>query len=283
MNIVEDWQVAAQKLASTGVMSKRAIARQLKVSKSTVSDFLRKYEGEKQLAVEDEVGGTQEQDNSRILIISDMHIPYNVKGMIPFLQGLKDKYNPTRVICIGDELDYHFNAFHDSDPDLMSAGCELKAALKTIAELHEMFPNVDLLESNHGSMIHRKAKHHGIPRHHIKSYNDVLGVGQGWRWTEDLTVILPDGKPVYFHHGKAADGIKFSQTTGMSTVQGHHHNEFSTRYWANSLGLYFSLQVGCLIDNDSYAFAYNNVNLKKPIIGCALICDGIPVLEAFPL
>ena len=107
--------------------------------------------------------------------------------------------------------------------------------------------------------------------------------GEGWRWHEDLTVILPDGKPVYFHHGKTADGIKMSQTLGMSCCQGHHHNEFSIRYWANSLGLYFSLQVGCLIDKDSYAFAYNNVNLKRPILGCAVIVDGFPVLEPFPL
>ena len=278
----KDWRVDAIKLSNTGVLSWREIANVLDVPRSTVSDYLRQYKGFKD-GLESEEDSGAEYDNSRILIISDMHLPYTVKGVIPFLQGLKDKYQPTRIVCVGDEIDYHANSFHDSDPDLMSAGYELKSALETISVLYGMFPKMDLLESNHGSMIHRKAKHHGIPRHHIKSYNEVLGVGEGWKWHDDLTLVMPDGNPVYFHHGKTADGIKMSQALGMSCVQGHHHNEFSTRYWANSLGLYFSLQVGCLIDDDSYAFAYNNVNLKRPIIGCALIVDGIPVLEAFPM
>jgi len=70
---------------------------------------------------------------------------------------------------------------------------------------------------------------------------------------------------------------------GMSCVQGHFHEKFGINYWGNSLGLYFSMQVGCLIDDTNYAFAYNNVNLKRPVIGCGLIIDGVPTLEAMPL
>ena len=276
-----DWQKQAIGLDNTNTMSRRSIAEMVGVPRSTCLDFLRAYD---QIRVTNgTVNVDTEHDNSRILIISDMHLPYSIEGLVPFLQGLKDKYSPTRIICIGDELDYHANSFHDTDPDLHSAGKELTEALKTIKVIHEMYPKMDLLESNHSSMIHRRAKHHGIPRHHIKSYNEALGVGDDWKWHESLTITLPNGSPVHFHHGKTADGIKMSQTMGMSCVQGHHHNEFSIRYWANSLGLYFSLQVGCLIDDDSYAFAYNNVNLKKPIIGCALIIDSIPVLEAYPM
>ena len=277
----DNWQQDAVKLAKTGVLSWRGIAAALDVPRSTVSDFLRAYMAMKDEAISEYK--SEVENNSRILIISDMHLPYAHKELIPFLQHLKDKHKPTRIVCIGDELDYHAASFHDSDPDLFSAGHELKSALATIAVLHEMFPKMDLLDSNHGSMVYRKAKHHGIPRHHIKSYNEALGVGEGWKWHDDLTLMMPDGRPVYFHHGKTADGIKMSQTLGMSCVQGHHHNEFSARYWANSLGLYFSLQVGCLIDNESYAFAYNNVNLKRPIIGAAVIIEGVPTLEAMPL
>ena len=272
----QDWKKEAKLLHETGVLSCRKISEILGIPRTTVTDFLRIVD----MPI---VEKNSKYDNSRILVISDMHLPYSVAGLIPFLQMLKDKYNPTRVICIGDELDYHANSFHDSDPDLLSAGKELTTALDSIAKIHEMFPVMDILDSNHGSMIHRKAKHHGIPRHHIKSYNEVLGVGKGWQWHDELIVDLPNGKPVYFHHGKSANGIQLSQTMGMSCCQGHHHNEFGIRYWANSLGLYFSLQVGCMIDNDSYAFAYNNVNLKKPIIGCAVIIDSIPILEAYPL
>lgn len=284
----QTWQEQARSLDASGT-SWRRIAEKLSVPKSTVSDFLRNIKPKitssgiivpsKDLARFDDV----DEDNSRVLFISDMHVPYHHPGLIPFLAGLKLRYEPTRVICVGDELDKHAMSFHDSDPDLDSAGVELEKSRKVIAELEALFPRMDIIDSNHGSMLHRKAKHHGIPRQYLKSYNDVLGVGEGWKWHYDLTIMLPDGKPVYVHHGKAADGLKLSQTMGMSCVQGHYHEKFNVQYWGNSLGLYFSMQVGCLIDDDSFAFNYNNVNLKRPVIGTGLIIDGYPVLEPMPL
>lgn len=221
----------------------------------------------------------EKEDNSRILLISDMHIPYHHKDTIKFLQHLKDKYNPTRIICTGDELDKHALSFHDSDPDLPSAGDELKLALPVIAKLKEMFPVMDILESNHGSLAYRKAHAHGIPRHYLKTYNDVLGVDDKWKWYYDLTIELPNGNKCYFHHGKSANVSKTSQTMSMCAVQGHYHETFKVEYWGNPNGLYWGLQTGCLIDDKAYAFNYNNCNLKRPIIGTAMIIDSIPVLE----
>lgn len=280
MKNTKEWRGVAVKLAATGVMSWRDIARVLDVPRSTCSDFLRSYEVFKEEAVEPEMS---EHDNSRILFISDMHIPYHHKNLLPFLRMLKDRYNPTRVISLGDELDKHALSFHDSDPDLMSAGDELKAALPVLAELYEMFPVMDIIDSNHGSMVFRKAKHHGIPRHYLKSYNDVLQVGEGWKWHNDMTIVLPNGEKVYIHHGKSADAIKTSQAMSMSHVCGHFHESFGVKYWANPNGLYFAMNSGCLIADESLAYSYNNVNLKRPIIGTSLIIDSIPMLEAMPL
>lgn len=303
MSYETEWQHDALKLLATGVMSKRAIARELKVPKSTLSDFARKYEqtfgqhsggGKTGVVFAEDFGVNLEEmyyepapkqnhDNSRILFISDMHIPYHHPNTIPFLKMLRERYNPTRVVCLGDELDKHNLSFHDSDPDLFSAGEELRAALPVIKELHDIFPEMDLIDSNHGSMVYRKAKHHGIPRQYIKSYNEVLEVGDGWKWHYDLTIELPDGQKVFIHHGKSSEAIKTSQAMSMSHVCGHFHESFGVKYWANPNGLFFAMNSGCLINDDSYAFAYNNTNLKRPIIGTSLIIDGVPILEAMPL
>ena len=48
---------------------------------------------------------------------------------------LKKKYKPDKVIHIGDEVDKHAMSFHDSDPDLPSAGDELRMSLPLIKEL----------------------------------------------------------------------------------------------------------------------------------------------------
>lgn len=281
-----EWRQDAVKLMNTGVMSRREIAQFLGVKRSTCLDYLRAY-----ISVAEDVAPAtkgkvvkgDDHDNSRILFISDLHIPYNHPNALPFLKHLKEKYSPTRVICLGDEIDHHAISFHDSDPDLMSAGDELRAALPVIAELHEMFPELDLIDSNHGSLAYRKAKTHGIPRHYIRSYNDVLEVGDGWQWFHDMTIELPDGQKVYIHHGKSSEAIKTSQAMSMSHVCGHFHESFGVKYWANPNGLFFAMNSGCLISDDSLAFAYNNANLKRPIIGTSLIIDGVPVLEAMPL
>jgi len=110
-----------------------------------------------------------------VLIISDTHIPYSVPELLPFLKQLKKKYkNFDKVIHIGDEVDKHAMSFHDSDPDLPSAGDELKISLPMIKELEKLFPQMDLMDSNHGSLVYRRALKHGIPKAYIRKYNEFL-------------------------------------------------------------------------------------------------------------
>lgn len=268
-------------LSSMG-FSSREIAKLVlgsETKKSSVNDYLKGVDHKNS---ENEKSVVKE-DNSRILFISDLHIPFHHQDSFDFLRYLKQKYNPTRVICLGDELDKHSLSYHEHDPNGYSAGHELNASIPYIKELEEIFPQMDIIESNHGSLVWRKAKTNGIPKHYIKSYNDVLGVGEGWNWNFDLTLTLPNGQQCYIHHGKSSDVLKLSQTSGMNAVQGHFHERFKIDYWANSNDLYWGMQCGCLIDDDQYAFNYNNVNIKRPIIGTGLIIDSIPVLEPMVL
>lgn len=278
-----NWKTKAVELAKEGY-SWRKVAELLEEPKSTVSDHLRAIFTQDVMANKhsSEVYSVRKvddkEDNSRILFISDMHIPYHHEDTIAFLKHLKAKYNPTRVICLGDELDKHALSYHDSDPDLPSAGDELKKSLPVIQELFEIFPKMDIIESNHGSLVWRKAKTFGIPKHYIKSYNDVLGVDSGWKWSFDLTINLPNGQKCYVHHGKTSNIIQLSQQMGMCAVQGHFHESFKIDYWGNPTGLYWGMQCGCLIDDDTMAFNYNNVNIKRPIIGTGLVIDSMPML-----
>lgn len=289
MGIESNWKLEAIKLAKTG-KSWRKISTEIGVSKSTVSDYLRKEFSQVVLDSRKasdiysvRKGDNVEHDNSRILLISDLHIPYHHQDAVEFLVHLKEKYNPTRIICLGDEVDGHALSFHDNDPDLPSAGDEIRQALPVIADLFKIFPQMDILESNHGSLVWRKAKVFGIPKHYIKSYNEVLGVDSGWKWSFDLTVDLPNGQKCYMHHGKTSNIIQLSQQMGMCASQGHYHETFKIDYWGNSTGLYWGMQCGCLIDDNKLAFNYNNVNIKRPIIGTGLIIDSMPVLEPMRL
>jgi len=216
--------------------------------------------------------------NKSIAVISDMHIPYHHPDLVPFLRAVKNKYKPDKWVCIGDELDKHAMSFHDSDPDLYSAGHELEKSIEVLQPIYKMIPEMDLVESNHGSMVFRKAKAHGIPQAYFKDYRDMIQAPKGWKWSFDLTLKLPDGQKVYFCHGKTSNVLKLSQNMGMSACQGHYHSSFNIQYWGNPNGLFWGFQVGCLIDTDALAFAYNKTTPNRPVIGMGVIQNGHPRL-----
>ena len=76
--------------------------------------------------------------HKKILVISDMHIPYHHKDSIKFLKEIKKEFKPDTVINIGDSLDFHAISMHDSNPDLFSAGAELAEARKYVKILEDM-------------------------------------------------------------------------------------------------------------------------------------------------
>ncbi len=218
-----------------------------------------------------------------ILVLSDLHFPYAHPDVHAFLLALKKKYKPDKVVCIGDEVDGHAWSFHDPDPSLDSAGVELEKAISGLQPVYDLFPKVTVIDSNHGSLIYRKQRKHGLPEQAIKDYRDVLNAPKGWDWMFDLTLTMSNGEQVYFCHGKTSSSGRLSKSLGMSTVQGHYHEKFEIIYWANPNGLFWDARTGCLIDDDSRAFSYNNTNLQRPIVGTLAIVDGHPRLEPMVL
>lgn len=212
---------------------------------------------------------------SKILVISDMHHPYNHPDTVKFLAALDRKYKFDKVVCIGDEVDYHALSFHDSDPDLPSAGDELNNAIKSLQPLYKMFPKMDIVESNHGSMVLRKGLASGMPKAVLKPYNEVLGAPKGWKWSFDIKVQTPLGT-VYFCHGKAGAPGRLASQYGISAVQGHFHERSQITYISTPEKLMFDMHVGCLADDKSLALGYNKINPKRPIVSVGIIINGIP-------
>ncbi len=217
-----------------------------------------------------------------ILVISDYHAPYNHPDAPAFYAALKKKYKPDTVVCIGDEADFHALSYHESDPDLDSSGVELDKAIKHLKPLYKLFPNVTVIESNHGSMVLRKAKTGSIPKKAIKSYNDVLEAPKGWKWVFDTIVNTALG-PVYFCHGKSASPGKLASQYGMSCIQGHFHEKAQITYISTPERLMFDAHTGCSADDKSLALGYNKVNPKRPVVSTIVIINGIPHIEPMVL
>lgn len=221
---------------------------------------------------------SKKNDNKRILVVSDLHAPYMHKDAVAFLKAVKAKYKPTRVIFSGDEADFHASSYHDHDPDLDSVGTELKLAIDQLTPLYKMFPKAEILESNHGSLVMRKAISSGMSRNFFRAPGEILKAPKGWTWHFDIQTTLPDGTNCYFHHSKGANVKKNSQAMGSSFVQGHHHESFEIQYWGNPNALLFGMTVGCLVDTHALAMAYNKNNLRRPVLGVGLIIDSVALL-----
>lgn len=216
----------------------------------------------------------------RILVVGDLHAPYTHPDAIAFLRSVRDSYGPDMVVQLGDETDGHAISFHDADPSLDSAGVELEKAKLVLEKVHDLFPNLLVCDSNHGSLVYRRAKAHGLPVQFIKKYRDILFPEHGakkWSWADAWVLNTPLG-PVRFQHQVSGDFMLNASHERTSLVLGHEHGRFEVQYAASSTALYFGAYAGCLIDAKSLAFAYGKLHRKKPILGVLTITDGCPSL-----
>ena len=217
----------------------------------------------------------------RIMVIGDLHTPYMHPRAIQFLRKLRDDYNPDLVVQIGDETDGHAISFHDSDPDLPSAGQELQMARAQLDQLYKLFPNMLLCSSNHGSLVYRRAKAHGLPVEMIRKYRDILFPkhgAPGWSWAYGWSVLTPGGT-VVFRHQASGNGLNDAAHSGSSLVIGHEHGKQWIQYAASDARRFFVCYTGCMIDTRSMAFAYGRMFRAKPLLGAVTITNGVPAIH----
>lgn len=181
-------------------------------------------------------------------IIPDLQEPFAHKDAFDFIKAVFKKYGVTKVVCIGDEVDFHaFAGKFPHDPDGYSPGHELGAAILALEKWYDEYPEVQVCTSNHLDRFYKRAYNAGLPRAAIRSPGDLLEAPKGWKWERVHTI---DG--VRYEHGDSQGGIDAARllaiTNRQSTVIGHHHAHGGVRFIANEESTIFGLNVGCLID-----------------------------------
>ena len=210
-----------------------------------------------------------------VLLIGDTHIPYHHSDYLKFCKAVSKKFKCSIHLHVGDEADKHGISFHPSDADLFSAGDELEHTITEIAKWNKAFPDMILMESNHGSLVIRKMKVNGIPLKYIKELRDVYET-PGWKWYHDVLIKTKYGE-VYGCHGKASGYGALAKEQGCSAFQGHFHGKLEVTWHNRVEHRRFNMFVGCGINWRSMAFAYGKNNLPKPILGCGVIDqEGLP-------
>lgn len=217
-----------------------------------------------------------------VLLIGDTHLPYEHPDYLEFIKDVSKKFNCKIHIHMGDYEDHHAISFHDSDCELLSAGDELKKVIHKTEDWYKAFPKMITIDSNHGSLVLRRLKKHGVPISHLKPLKEIYKT-KTWTWVDEIILKTKIGD-VFLCHGRATSYQKLAREIGCSAAQGHYHGKLEVT-WCNSVfNERFNMFVGCGIDFKSMAFAYGKINIVQPILGCGVIDEkGYPYIIKMPL
>ena len=202
----------------------------------------------------------------RILVIGDLHCPFELDGYFEFCLDTYDRFACNQVIFIGDLIDSHATSRHETDPNGLSAKTELEQAIADLQKWREAFPVADVIVGNHDRVVMRRAFSSSIPSMWIKSFNEVLGTS--WNWSERM-----EYDDVQFVHGEGGSARMKAKNDLQSTVQGHIHTQAYVEWMVGNRTKLFSMQVGCGLDRETYAAAYAK-HYKKQAIGCGVVIGG---------
>lgn len=207
----------------------------------------------------------------RVLVVGDLHAPFVHKKYLSFCKSQYKLYNCDSVVFVGDIVDNHAMSYHESDPDLYSAGHEMTLAKREIAKWVKHFPKAKVCVGNHDKLTYRKAKTHGIPAELIRDYAEVWNT-PGWEWGTEFII-----DNVLYRHSKGSG--KYAALNGaiserMSVVIGHLHSQLGVKFTASKKDMIFGMDSGCGIDIKARAFAYGDDHNLRPIVGCGIVLNG---------
>ncbi len=217
----------------------------------------------------------------RILIISDLQIPCQHPDSYKFLNALKKKFKPTMVVQIGDLVDFGSMSNYDTDPDYLSPRVELEWVKDEVKKVASIFPKMTIVLGNHEMRLYRKALKAGLPSSVISEFGSIVGAPKSWTFARELRLFWnKPGKRIRFIHTEPGATRKRGMKSCYysNVVHGHLHTDFAIQFTSTADALYWDMNVGCLIDDESVVFAYNKNQSLRPIYGSGVIENGLPKL-----
>jgi metallophosphoesterase superfamily enzyme len=207
--------------------------------------------------------------NGPVLVIGDVHEPVAHPGYFDFIVDMADRYNPSRIVFIGDIVDNHACSFHAHHPMCPGPQDELEMMIRGVQKWHRAFPKATVTIGNHDERPGRLAEAANIQYDWLRTYNEVFG-SHGWEWVEEA--VIDD---VYYFHGTAHGGVHPAynkmKNLGMSVVMGHTHTQMGVKYQASPVKLTFGMDTGCGVDRLAWAMAYGSKMRLKPALGCGVV------------
>ncbi|HDY90032.1 MAG TPA: metallophosphoesterase [bacterium] len=210
------------------------------------------------------------------LIITDTHTPYHHKGILEFYKNIHKEYKCNdQIIHLGDLFDFHAISEFTKEPGTPTALDEYNRGFEFTQQLCKIFPKGVLVLGNHDVRPENALKKMGIPPEFLKSWDELLGLGKGWK-VEPLYHVIKEFDVLCEHRGGAGPNGALNTAIFKRTsfAQGHVHSEAGVHYSANHNSLIFGMNAGSGADNTSLAMCYGKYQKKKGVIGCGIVFNG---------
>lgn len=92
-----------------------------------------------------------------ILVIADLHIPYQHKQALQCALNFASKKKITKIIILGDLLDFYQLSTFSKNPEMFDLQFEINEAIKFLNQLRKQFPKTEIIykEGNHEERLER--------------------------------------------------------------------------------------------------------------------------------
>lgn len=214
--------------------------------------------------------------SKKVLILSDIHIPYHDTSAIIAAceEGLKQGVDT--VYLNGDILDFYQLSFHEKDPRKRSISDELEAGRTFLAWLRETFPtqNIYYITGNHEYRLERYLRVKAPELLDCREFQiDVL-----LRVREFNIINVPHRSKVYFgkllvEHGDkllGAGGVNPARTLLLKfkrpTICGHFHRTTSANSKVYDSHTDMAWSTGCLCELEPNYMEVNEHNHGAAIV-----------------
>jgi len=211
------------------------------------------------------------------LIIGDLHLPYEHPKALDFCKRLVKEYKIPKngIYQVGDMTDQYWGSQYQKDPDsLTGARGEYIECAEHVKPWADAFPLMKISEGNHCVRWARMFVGAGIPSGFMRRYGDLIGAPATWHWKRDW--IVEEKHKYMVTHGTRFGAKGLSNAAfieGMSVVWGHQHSIGGIQHIRTSQRQLWSAATSCLIDIESYVYAYGKDNKLQPVLGSIVVTD----------
>lgn len=212
-------------------------------------------------------------NKENILVIPDLHIPFEHKNALRFVSDLKSQYHCTKTIQIGDIVDQYGFSRYPRDPDSVTTRDEVVESRSKIQEWASEFPELIITTGNHCKRIHKRLYEIGIPHDLVlKTVSEIYDMPKKWKWVSEH-----EENNIMFIHGSKSGPyahINTAKDFRQSVVIGHTHSTLAVDYMSGFNDRIFGANTGCLIDQNEYAFFYARELTRRPVLGAMVLING---------